>query len=198
LGRVFDTGHPAPTIDSDGDGFALEPRPNANPPYSPYLYYPPIQSDAPPGPSPDPMPLPVAPSGNPVTYWTSGNYDIGDVVFARSFGFDAVAGWDLDGDGVFEWDQDAGAIPGQGFQIAYLCVNEDDVANPDGNDGDTGATIPLFPSVPGRRVTDGEVTWLSIDNRRPLQSVRLQIRFMDQSTDTMRQLSLVIPVTDEE
>lgn len=198
LGRVFDTGHPAPTIESSGDGLPLEPRPNPNPPYIAYSFYPPRLSDVPPGPSPDAMALSVSPvTGNPVTYWTAGSYAVGDIVFARKVGQDLVAGWDYDGDGVFEWGlDDAFAIPSQAFQIAYRCVAVND-ADSSGS-FDTGASIPSFPAKPGRKVTDGELVWESIDNRRPLQTVRLTIRFIDQSTDNMRQLSLVIPVNEEQ
>jgi prepilin-type N-terminal cleavage/methylation domain-containing protein len=190
LGRIFDTGHPAPTVDSDGDGVPLELRANPNPPYLAYRFYPPHLNDTPPGPSPNGTPGPNR------DYWVSGTHNLGDIVFARKFGFDGVAGWDSDGDGIFEWDQDAAAIPGQAFQVAYRCIGTNDADSSGGFD--SGALIPVFPAVPGRRVTDGELIWESFDNRRPLQSIRLTIRFMDQTADSMRQLSLIIPLTDEE
>lgn len=174
--HVYDSWHPQ--IDFDGDT-----RFNDGPPFIAYNFYPPRISDNPPGPSPDSMTGPV------VTYWTPGQYNVGDIVFAP-VGFDGDGGTEI-----FEWDQDV--IPNQGFQIAYRCIATNDNGDGDGNIGETQPLAPLFPSVPGRTTTDNEVVWESFDNRRPLQTVRMTVRFMDQTTDTMRQLSLMMPLTDK-
>ena len=110
-----------------------------------------------------------------------------------------VVGWDADGDGVFEWDQDGqtgfGNIPGQGFQIAYRCVR----------DGYTGTDAPSWPSVPGQQFSGVAVggaqgapdVWVSLDNRRPLRSIRMKVQFFDQITEKLRQLTLVLPLTTD-
>ena len=220
--HVFDTWTPnglstLPIRTFDFDGNLTVSQNEASPPFIPYRYYPPRQDDTPPGPSaygntPPPLqtipPVPGAP--DPQTevdretgvaankgYWVSGNnYIVGDVVFAvpAAFVTAGVVGWDADGDGVFEWDQDQvpfGNFPGQGFQMAYRCVQ----------DGDAGPTAPSWPSVAGQQFSDtavtGAATWVSVDNRRPLRSIRLTVQFYDQITEKLRQLSLVLPLTTD-
>lgn len=189
-GAVFDTWHPIEaSYDSDGSG-ALSIG-EQSPPYLPYLVYPPRQNDSPPGPSPVGMPGPVA------SYWTSGSgtYVPGVTVIFAPVGFD--------GDGppeVFEWEgvptlfpPTTDNIPSQAFQIAYRCVAVNNINEVNGIE--TGISPPVFPTTPGRRITDNEVTWESFDNRRPLEAIRMTFRFYEKSADNMRQLSLVIPLT---
>jgi hypothetical protein len=121
-------------------------------------------------------------------YWVSGNsYGLGDVVFAPVI---------FDGDSpteVFEWDEDT--VPSQAFQIAYRCVR----------DGYTGTDAPSWPSVPGQQFSGVAVggaqgapdVWVSLDNRRPLRSIRLKVQFFDQITEKLRQLTLVLPLTTD-
>ncbi|MFN9037352.1 MAG: hypothetical protein ACK5YO_13715, partial [Planctomyces sp.] len=80
---------------------------------------------------------------------------------------------------------------GQAFSIAYRCVLRDPSKN--------HTTPPTFPTSPGRRVREdnGAAEWESIDNRRPLTSIRLTLRFHDQTSDTQRNLTLVLPLTDK-
>lgn len=182
-GAVFDTWYANVTADFDGSGLPAS-QSERSPPYIAYEYYPPLQNAAAPGPSPVAMPGPMR------TYWVSGQYSVGDIVFAPVV---------FDGDApneIFEWGPGGDVIPSQAFHIAYRCIGVNNLDG-DGTTGETGASVPGFPGVPGRLVTDNEVTWESFDNRRPLQSVRLTIRFMDQTTDTMRQLSLILPLTDK-
>ena len=185
---VFDTWHP--TEATVGNGTA---------PYVAYRFYPPRSSDTPPGPSAVGMPGPVN------SYWIAGSgggYSAGNpaVLMDGSVIFAPVL---FDGDipEVFEWENTpplvgltTDDISMQAFQIGYVCVAVSDLNGMNGIE--TGATPPIFPTAPGRRVTDNEVTWESFDNRRPLQSIRLQFRFQDKTSDNMRQLSLVIPMTE--
>ncbi len=207
-GTVFDTWHPLNGADFNGVGGITPAEMSA--PYVAYRFYPPMQNDlsvagpgAPPGPSPLTMPGPIR------TYWlpaNTGNYSAGaaNVLMDGSVVFAPVA---FDGDPgpkeMFEWPNTgrpplvaptADNIPSQAFQIGYVCVATNDLDS----DGviETGATAPSFPTSPGRRITDNEVVWESFDNRRPLKSIRLQIRFFDKTSDSMRQLSLVIPMTE--
>lgn len=179
---VFDTWHPAVSMDFDGDGSSAELS-ETQPPYLPYGFYPPRQTnDLPAGPSSDLAP----PDG--ATYWQANTvYSPGDVVFA--WDGTAVSGWDASGDGNFQWDLDSAAIPNQAFQIAYRCL---EAGTSDNN------PPPSWPETPGVRIADGPtVRWVAIDNRRPLKSVRMTIRFRDQASDQIRQLTMVLPLTDD-
>ncbi len=217
--HVFDTWHPAPAapgfagfapgifVDPDRDG--VPDAQETSPPYIGYVVYPPRKSDTPPGPSSSFMPPPALSATQAGLtyqgYWTPGNsYNVGDVVFAvpAQYVANGVAGWDADGDGQFAWDADQvvtfGATPNQGFpdqafQIAYRCIRA----------GDSGPVPPTFPSTPGKRVSETippgpsapvPAVWESIDNRRPLQSMRLTIRFMNETSGEPRQLTLLLPL----
>jgi hypothetical protein len=184
------------------------------PPYIAYDFYPPRQNDIglidpetpplQPGPSSPRAPRSLSPSGRIASYWldsttsppTTSSYAVGDVVFARNAVTANYDGWDADGNGFFEWTADRDAaqalvppvpLPSQGFQIAYRCV----VA------GNAGVTAPVWPDTPGRQVLDGTVVWEAFDNRRPLQSVRMTIRFKDQPSGQIRQLTMLLPLTDD-
>lgn len=186
--HVFDTWHPAvgsiSPVDFDGDGTSNEIS-EVQAPYVPYVFYPPRQDDSVPGPS-SPL-MPATPAANR-SYWTpSTSYSVGDVVFEDQD--PTTAGWDADGDGVFEWDQDALEIPNQAFQIAYRCL----VAGTSG----LAANPPGFGDTPGVRVSDNGVIWESFDNRRPLSAIRITVRFINQKSDEPRQTTLIIPLTDD-
>ncbi len=170
---VFDTWHPGPL----GGGLAAE-----SPPYMPYVVYPPVQSINPPGPSPVTMAGPIG------TYWRpNGTYSASDVVFAV-VPTNPNPGWDWDGNGAFDWTDDAPGIPPQAFNIGYRLV---------GGTGASGTAPPSFPRVAGQRFTDNNLIWESFDNRRPLRSIRVTLRFIDQKTQDMRQLTLELPLTPE-
>jgi len=174
---VFDSWHPR--VDRGGLG-SVE-----HPPHIAYRYSPPVFPTGPTRPG-----LPLAPTAEPDRltrradnkgYWTPYTvYQIGDVVFVdRS---------DLPPLGSFEYNE----IAEPKFNIAYRCVN--------GQGSFTSAVSPPgFPTAPGRRSreSNGELEWESFDNRRPLSSIRLTLRFMDQSTETQRQMSLIIPLIDK-
>jgi len=201
LNRVFDTWNPA----------LVASGAPASPPFVAYRYYPPL---APLGPTPTTAPDPTV-EYDPTTgvarnrgYWApSQNYSVGDVVFAvpAVYVANGVAGWDADGDGNFEWsrspggDQDPGIMwgsisnpgfPSQGFQIAYRCVTA----------GTSDAVPPTWPRGPNQKFSESggsTVQWISIDNRRPLRSIRVTVNFFDQGTEKLRQLSLELPMTTE-
>ncbi len=176
---VFDTWHP--NVDRDLDGNS------EHPPHIAYRYTPPVFPAGPTRPG-----LPLSPGSEPDRltrradnrgYWEPNKvYGIDDVVFVdRPI--------DLPPVGTFEY----GEIEEPKFNIAYRCVG--------GQGSFTSAVSPPgFPTAAGRRSRElnDELEWESFDNRRPLSSVRLTLRFMDQSTETQRQLSLIIPLTDRE
>ncbi|MFN9719083.1 MAG: type II secretion system protein J [Planctomycetota bacterium] len=187
VGTVFDTWHSkaatAGTMDATGAAKAA--------PYIAYRYYPPTVSQSPPGPLPATFPNAVT------SYWASGqNYSVspgnGSVVFGRKSL--SYPGFDVDSNGIFHWIQDATGIPPQAYQIAYRAIGGNDIDG-DGN-YTSGTQLPNFPAAPGRRFTDGEIIWESFDNRVPLKSIRLTFRFLDKQSDNMRNLSLIIPMTE--
>ncbi|MEQ9408465.1 MAG: hypothetical protein RIK87_12095, partial [Fuerstiella sp.] len=123
--------------------------------------------------------------------WVYHNYDVGDIVFA------AVTD---DGDNAFEWADDT--VPPTGAHIAYRCVQAGYAGDP--NDY-LPSGQPPWPRVPGQKTTEtphaGAVgtpaIWESIDNRRPLRSIKVTVQFFDQNTEKLRQLSLVLPLTTD-
>ncbi len=176
-GTVFDTWHPDAQVDLNFDGTS---DPDSNPPYIAYDYYPPRTNDSPSGPSPASMPSPGAERPNNEGFWRAQtDYSLGEVVFLPR------NDWANTTPPPFNYS----LIAEPKFQIAYRCVV---------NSGTSAAAPPVaWPKVPGRTVTDGTVVWESFDNRLPLQSMRMTLRFLDQTTDTMRQLSLILSLTDK-
>lgn len=59
---------------------------------------------------------------------------------------------------------------------------------------------PTFPITPGARVRElsGNLEWEAVDNRVPLKSIRITLRIHDVTTDALRNLTLIIPLTDKE
>ncbi len=189
---VFDTWHP--NVNRDGD--AVSSPPDEHPPHIAYRYYPPL---SPAGPTRTGLPLTPTRPGLPLVltaepdrltrrpdnrgYWTPNTvYAIGDVVFVQR-------PVDLTPSGTFEY----GEILEPKFNIAYRCVGRQGAFT-------SHTSSPGFPTAPGRRSRElgiDQLEWESFDNRRPLTSIRLTLRFMDQSTDTQRQLSLIITLTDK-
>lgn len=222
--RVFDTWTPGgATFDFNGNGTNGEVL-ERQAPFTPYRYYPPLLGGSPTGPSPNTMADPSLEVDSETGvaqnrfYWqaldSSGSarntYSVGDVVFAVPAAFVAtgVNGWDADDDGAFSWDLDQSTLlldgagmrtitnpgfPPQGFQIAYRCVAG----------GSVGDAPPNWPRVPGQRfaeVVPPVVTpaqWVSVDNRRPLKSLKVTVQFFDQNTEKLRQLSLTLPLTTD-
>ena len=196
--HVFDTWHPDITEDFNKNFNPAEIT-ETQPPYLPYQFYPPRQSDSPPGPSSRRAPTQLQPfpadPADAVTYWTGNTeYSVGDVVFARDTG--DVSGWDAHANGQFHWTHDAAAIPAQAFQIAYRCVvagTSKDIL-PDQTPPDEP---PSWPTTPGRIVADNTVRWEAFDNRLPLKSIRMTMRFKDEASDQIRQLTMILPLTDD-
>jgi prepilin-type N-terminal cleavage/methylation domain-containing protein len=169
-GTVFDTWHPDNQV---------TPQANQLPPYQPYShFYPPERPDG-----PSPLGTGSSVNGSPVSYWQSGtDYDLNDVVFPA---FSQIVD-DQSNPANGEFDIGTDTLQGQGFQFAYRCV----VA------GTSGASPPVWPTTDAKRFTENGVTWDSIDNRRSLKAVRITIRFQNQKSKNMRQLTLVLPLTD--
>lgn len=57
--------------------------------------------------------------------------------------------------------------------------------------GTTGTIQPEFPPVVGSIVRDNTVVWECVDNRIPLQAIRISIRFRDTRSNQPRQVTIV-------
>ena len=186
---VFDTWHPQLNLPTAVAG-DIDP-----PPFIPHRYIPPLFPSGPTRPGAgnvviNPTAEPDRQTGRSDNkgYWQPNfQYQIGDVVFVPWID---GSGSNPTPDGFFAWDE----IDEPKFQIALRCVGVQ------GSGTSHGTTPPTFPSAPGRRVRElnDQIEWESFDNRRPLRSIRLTIRYNDQSTDSQRTLSLVIPLTDKD
>ncbi len=198
--RVFDTWHPS----NVNAPFAVVPTDtgtvlaNKQPPYLPYRFYPPLQSQN--GPSPSileetvlieypadpPLPKPLREVGTNFInrgYWrpSFADYNPGDVVFAPWT--DTPAPSPLN-DTFFQPSE----VPTPFFNLAFRCVRK------------TGAGLTAATFSPsqasGVRFTDGDVEWEAIDNRRPLKAVRLTFRFLNEKTNQMKELPIVVSLQD--
>lgn len=212
--HVFDTWHPQ--ILRDANGNTLNDISERQAPYTPLKYYPPRQNEVlptPPGPSSPNMPAastefdpyapidPLYPGSGPRVgtnrgYWTPGTaYYKNDVVFAVRPG--VSSGWDFDNDTVFDWANDQDGIPAQSVHVAYRCVSGINGVQPPGTPlGTSGVNPPSWQS-PGLRFLDNELLWEGFQNYEPLKSVRLTISFIEPNSETPKQLTLILPMTDE-
>jgi type II secretory pathway pseudopilin PulG len=220
--HVFDTWHPNAAIgpiNSQRRDFNNDLVSNISEQQAPYYslkYYPPKQNGTSVrsgtvqrGPSspllPDPVgefdPLAVdipnarvgRTDANQGVWEPSATYFQGDIVFAGSSS-SSSPGWDTNNDG-FNWNG-PDIVPPQGVHIAYRCVG-----TVSGNaSGVSDTTQPVWRS-PGLRFVDNSVNgliWEGFNNFQPLKSVRLTIRFIDESSQQPKQLSLIIPMADPE
>ncbi|MEZ6126330.1 MAG: hypothetical protein R3C49_24655 [Planctomycetaceae bacterium] len=83
------------------------------------------------------------------------------------------------------------------FQRAFRCVAAVDTDGSGSVETDPSGFQPDWSTTPGRLITDGEVKWEVVDNVKPLKSIRVTIRFRNEKSGLMRQLTLVLPLTDE-
>lgn len=175
--HIFDTWHPSLAIDFDGNaGIAMH---EALPPYLALRFSPPRRPAGPSSPiMPNDTELNRAGSPTPANkgYWVANAaYEVGDVVFTP---------W-IDGsgstppDGVFSFDE----IAEPKFAIGYRCINA----------GTTGVVKPSLSS-PRQRIADGTVVWESFDNRVPLKTMRMTLRYVNSNNGDPRHLTLVMPL----
>lgn len=79
-----------------------------------------------------------------------------------------------------------------GLPFYYRCVGTTGMAK----SAFLPASEPSWPRINGLRVVDNEVTWQAVENRKPLKAIKLEIRFVDTSTQQMRQLTIVQSLVD--
>ncbi|MCA9034968.1 MAG: hypothetical protein KDA91_07560, partial [Planctomycetaceae bacterium] len=191
--HIFDTWHPGLAADStfDRNSDTVAQLHEISPPYIAYRFTPPL---APNGPTPSLIPNPAGseisrvrifnsnlPSDVTLTnqgYWQANNgYAVNQLVFPP---------WvDSNTDTLFDYSE----IAEPKFNLGYRCVTAGTSA---------GAPPTRWPTTPGQRITDGTVQWEAVDNRRPLSSIRVTIRFQEPSSEQMRQVTQILSLTDDE
>lgn len=210
--HVLDTWHPDlannSKFDFDGDP-AVDQLYEISPPYLPYRLTPPLQ---PTGPTPALITDPVDTETANIRSFTSNNVSdipvtnrgymqFSDVATTVTYAVnDAVfVPWSLaesdpvvnggNGNGTFDYNE----ISEPNFHIAYRCVFA-------GNPGTQPSALDTinWPKTPGLRITFGGTQWEAFDNRQPLKSMRVKIRFQDPSTELLRQVTLNLPITVDE
>ncbi|MCR9202748.1 MAG: type II secretion system GspH family protein [Planctomycetaceae bacterium] len=202
-GAVFDTWHPDNSLQAGlpptGGPFTAQAGQRA--PYELYEFTPPLATDG--GIMRDGVPIATSNKG----YWQTGSaYVVGDVVFGLT---DTV--WDPDPsdstnpltpiNGVFDTHAQSQDQPAPWeYQIAFRCIGLNDgtagIGNGNGTN-ETGAIQPTWAITPGRRTTDGEYVWEAVDNTRSLKAIRITVRFQNEKSGDMRQLTMVLPVEEE-
>jgi hypothetical protein len=76
-----------------------------------------------------------------------------------------------------------------GAPFYYRCILS-------GTSDNTVPTEPTWPRVDSVKVSDGTVVWQAVDNRKPLKAIKIEVRFIDPSTQQMRQLTLIQSLVD--
>ncbi|MDB5342511.1 MAG: hypothetical protein JWP89_888 [Schlesneria sp.] len=75
----------------------------------------------------------------------------------------------------------------------YQCVQTTTGAN----SGSSATTPePTWPLKGGLKVGDNQLIWQAVDNRKPLKAVKIEIRFLDVSTQQMRQMTMIHSLVD--
>jgi len=178
--HIFDTWHPNLDVDFAGDGPGVVGLHEVLPPYMAYRFYPPRRNAADVtqrGPSSALMPNDVPANQG---YWRpSTPYTAGQIVFTQ-WKDDVPLGGNNDDQFTFN------EIDEPRFLIAYRCIA----------DGTSSAVSTSSPSASaaGQRISDGTTLWESFDNRVPLTTIRMTLRYINETTGDPRQLTLVLPV----
>jgi prepilin-type N-terminal cleavage/methylation domain-containing protein len=100
------------------------------------------------------------------------------------------------GDVVFPISLDnGGRLPSpRHHEVAYRVV-----AVPMGmTDGRSGPSEPFWPTEDRDRIDDGDITWEAVKNLRPLRAIQITIRYLDISSDQLRQMTLQISMLPDE
>lgn len=83
--------------------------------------------------------------------------------------------------------------PGQlpyGAPFYYRCIAKT------GGGRSSAISQPVWPKIDSLKVPDNELVWQAVENRKPLRAIKLEIRFIDPSTQQTRQLTLIQSLVD--
>lgn len=212
--NIFDTWHPDAM-----DGTALDGTP---PPFMPLRFHPPRLNQTPDdGPTPTTAPDPASemdPETDTVVtnrgFWqgsefnagTVQTYDVGDIVFARPI--------DLSNTG--DWWTDHQLVLGE-LHTVYRCKRAGFAGDSNVDYSSSGRLQPAWPTESHHLLTESTdgadayrtagntipaaynqpAVWESLDNRRPLKAIRVTIQLYEPGSDTLRQVSVVLPLTKD-
>ena len=168
-------------------------------PYIPCVYTPPTINAG--GPTPNALATKLERGNRGYYNPTFENYKIGQVVFPfedNSGDWDPMTSTLAGPNGQFDLHAESEDRFHQalGFHRAYRCIDIVDKSS-GGTNATAGALLGTPPDTPGQRITDGAVQWEVVDNTRPIRSMRIKIRFQNQKSEEMRQLTVVVPLIDE-
>lgn len=171
INAVYDTWHPFANLATSNDP---SPSPNTStaqtladePPFRPTYF------------------RPAAISGGGGTYdkpsWQPNTaYSVGAIVFPSG------------PPGVTQaWAGGVGKLP-YGAPFYYRCIN--------GGTSNNIVQEPTWPKVDSVKIgeTGGStVVWQAVDNRKPLKAIKIEVRFIDPSTQQMRQITMIQSLVD--
>lgn len=171
INAVYDTWHPQILVDYDGDGSIQE-----TPPFRPIRFKPSI----------------ITGNAGDVPSWTPQTaYPVYNPATGAGLVFPSGP------PGTFFPPPYPNPTPRKlpfGAPFVYRCV----VAGTSAGSGSTTDYLaePAWPKADGMTITDGTVVWEAVDNRKPLKAIKITVRFIDPSTQQMRQLSIVHSLVD--
>ena len=168
INAVFDTWNPQIGIDFDSNPLTT-PEP---PPFHPKTY-----SVA--GPEPTPVNF-VGTS----TWQPDSPYKIGDVVFPSALKSTAGSPFFYR---CIETGKSAKQSKGKGKKVGFGNAFRSGL-NPEDE--------PDWPRAGSLNVDDNALVWQAVDNRKPLKAIKIEIRFVDPSTQQMRQLTVIQSLVD--
>ena len=110
--------------------------------------------------------------------------------------------------GISSWQAAQKYVPGDvvfptqpvnpaGSPFFYRCIDNNQppigLQNPNVSNN---VAEPGWPKVDGLTVADNAIVWQAVDNRKPLKAIKIEIRFVDPSTQQMRQLTIIQSLVD--
>jgi hypothetical protein len=127
------------------------------------------------------------------TFGNMNHYEVGDRVFPFTVdrngnGSDEELGADSDGVLDFPAESHSPTRP-MGYAFYYVCIRA----------GESGLTAPPWQAREGALVTDtgaNPAIWRAVPNLRPLDAVRVTLRFIDPGTERVRQISITQSLTE--
>ena len=127
------------------------------------------------------------------TFGAMTNYEVGDRVFPFTIdlngnGSDEELGASSDGVLDFPTESHSPTRP-MGYAFYYVCIRA----------GESGSTAPPWQAREGALVTDtgaNPAIWRAVPNLRPLDAVRVTLRFIDPGTERVRQVSITQSLTE--
>jgi prepilin-type N-terminal cleavage/methylation domain-containing protein len=170
INAVFDTWHPLANLSTSND-----PSPSPNTSTAQTL------ADEPPYRATYYRPAAVSGGGGTFdkpSWQPNTSYNVGDVVFPSG------------PPGVTQaWAGGVGKLP-YGAPFYYRCISSGTSTNI--------VQEPTWPKIDSVKIGEpgSTVVWQAVENRKPLKAIKIEVRFIDPSTQQMRQLTLIQSLVD--